>query len=814
MDAFWKRFEEYVRSYLPDWQYDREGTEIEAALLTVAAELLADSRQRLSRLPGKHEREFLRPWDTGARGTAPAHAFAALASPLGRPVPAGSEFYLSGNGTRLWKTVEPAQAESARLEIQAFSSARGQVWQFAPLPGPDRPVGLFDFQGENLHRCEVRFTHPDAFASRQECEVRLEFPDADEGILDSFANPADTRWQLVRNETAFPVPTPVREGNFLNLRLSAVPDATSLLVQVLPGRRAPEGRLGRARVWTRRTGLPASAVFREDGGACEGEQWLPFGEEPQPWRYCCLACPDALDLRGAQITVSFSIGTKVYEELLPVPEQEKVFRPIMRRLPAPPSPPRDVYADAVVWEYWNGGAWLPVPGTQRYTGCFALCESPDGIRIKAGFRWPEDAERCEIQGTYAHWLRWRVRRADGMGWLPRRCHAPEVSGVRLSAVLESAPVLVERRMDVNAEFTPVTETQTPLFPPLLPEHDAWWLGFDRPPGAGVLRLYLSLQGQTRGGRLTAWELGSAGDFRQIKLTDGTDGLRHSGVLAMSDIRGGLGVKFGKKCWWLCLQDQSDTLADAVSRPKLELAACGAVQIKAEGDGRCTAGESLSPLRGGMLYGTSLTDAYGGFSEETDLECLFRLRAERHHLGRIVSASDLDELVCSTVRDVVRTRCVRQGDTLALCVLMRSPANHAAAFALRRPEILQLMERKGPLSGLGLKTRICEPNFYTLHVTVWVRSGGAPFSETEAVLLNTLDRFLDPVTGHFNADGWRIGELPSAAQLRTVLRESVPDAVLSELLITAAGPDGREEDVSQVSDPFAIPLGGVHTIREI
>lgn len=814
MDAFWKRFEEYVRSYLPEWQYDRNGTETEAALLTVAAELLADSRHRLSRLPEKHEREFLRPWDTGAQEAAPAHAFAALTSPLGRPVPVGSEFYLSGNGMRLWKTVEPVQAESARLEVQAFSSARGQAWRFAPLPEPDRPVGLFDFQGENLRRCEVRFIHPDAFASRQECEVRLEFPDADKSILDSFASPADTCWQLVRNEMVIPIPAPVREGNFLELCLPGVPDATSLLVRILPGRRAPEGRLGRVRVWTRRTGLPVSAVFREDGSVCEGEQWLPFGEEPRPWRHCCLACPDALDLRGAQVTVSFSGGTKVYEELLPVPEQERVFRTIMRRLPASPSPPRDVYADAVVWEYWNGGAWLPVPGTLQYTNCFALRESPDGVRIEAGFRWPEDAERCEIQGIHTHWLRWCVRRADGMGWLPRRCYAPEVSGVRLSAVLESAPVLVERRMDVNGEFTPVTEMQTPIFPPLIPEHDAWWLGFDRPPGAEVMQLYLSFRGQTRGGRLTAWELGSAGELRQIKLTDGTDGLRHSGVLTVSDIRGGLGVKFGKKCWWLCLQDESDTMADAASRPQLELAVCGAVQIRTEGDGRCKAGENLSPLRGGMLYGISLTDAYGGFSEETDLECLFRLRAERHHLGRIVSVSDLEELVCSTVRDVARVRCVRQRDTLVLCVLMRSPANHAAAFALRRPEILQLMERKGPLPGLGLKTRICEPNFYTIHVTVWVRLDETSFSETEAVLMDTLDRFLDPVAGHFNGDGWRIGELPSSTQLRTMLRESAPDAFLSELLITAVGPDGREEDVSQVSDPFAIPLGGVHTIREI
>lgn len=314
--------------------------------------------------------------------------------------------------------------------------------------------------------------------------------------------------------------------------------------------------------------------------------------------------------------------------------------------------------------------------------------------------------------------------------------------------------------------------------------------------------------------MTAWEAGSSGELRQITLIDGTDGLTHSGVLDLSGIQGRLSSRFGAECWWLCLQDESDALGGARSRPELTQIVCGAAHIQSLGEDRCAAGETLSPLRGGTLGGVCLTESYGGCAEETDLESLHRLRAERHDLGRIVAPLDLDGLVCSNLRDVARTRCVRDGSTLTICVLMRDVSDHAAAFALRRPEIERLLERKGPLAALGLKHQICKPCFYTLHVTAWVQVGETPSSDVGPILTDTLRRFLDPVTGHFSRKGWRIGELPSAAQLRTVIRRAAPGTVLKELLLTAVGPDSRELDVSQVSDPFALPLSGEHTIRTV
>ena len=71
MDDFWAQFEAYVRSYLPEWHFQKGGPELEAALMTALGELLEDSRERVDRLPEKHEREFLRPWLGEPQASAP-----------------------------------------------------------------------------------------------------------------------------------------------------------------------------------------------------------------------------------------------------------------------------------------------------------------------------------------------------------------------------------------------------------------------------------------------------------------------------------------------------------------------------------------------------------------------------------------------------------------------------------------------------------------------------------------------------------------------------------------------------------------------
>ncbi len=811
MESFWDTFHAYVRSYLPQWRFDPGGGEIESAVLLAAAELMEESEARVDRLPQKHELAFLQGWALEPLEPDLMSAYAALTAPESRPVPAGTEFYLSGDGGRLWRTAEDAQAEGIRLTDQ-FLTGGGAVIPL-PLPAPGRPTRLFDFREGGLPGPEVRFSHPGAFRSQGGCGAALDLPEASGKMLELFSGNS-ARWSLSGEEgTEYPLPAPTLENHRLAFRLPPAPDGRALCC-CLPAAGLPEEPAGPAFVSAERTTLPPALVWNETV-PCAGDRWLPFGEEPRAFDVCCLACPDALTLRGARITVSFSLSIRQREELLPGMEQAPVYRPVMRRLPPPPPPVRDVWASQVLWEYWNGRVWLSIPGTEGHTGCFSQAEE-GAAYIEVSFLWPQDAAPCEIGGRSEFWLRWRVGRADNSGWLPRRCHAPEVTGLRFSASLENSPAEPSVRGQAEREFHPPLSARAPLFAAEGPGGDCWWLGFDAPPSARLLRLYLTLQSHVPGGRLIPWEAGTDGGERPLSLLeDGTGGLSHSGLIVIDGIAGNWSRRFGLERWWLCLQDGSAQLAQSRNPPCLERVSCGAVLLQAGSAGQCQKGEAFSPLRGGPVRGTALTGGFGGSPEEDRPALLARARALRHHYGRCVSSLDAEQIICGRLRDVLRTRCVREDGTLFVAALMRDVSCHEAAFSRRKEQIEGLLEQCSALPALGLRIAARQPVFYPVSAIVWLRPAeGMTAEAARRRVCGALDRFLHPAAGHFQGKGWPIGSLPGEMEVRNYLQSILPGPAVARLLLTAAAPDGRELDCAQVRDPYALPLPGTHTVRLI
>lgn len=811
MDSFWNTYREYIRSYLPQWRYDAEGGEPESAVLLAAAELIGESRARLARLPQKHELAFLQGWELTPLDPDPMYACASLTAPEGAMVRKGKELYMSGDGARLWQTAEDTRAEPARPAEQ-FLTGGGKVIPLL-LPTPESPARLFDFRPEGLPGPEIRFSHPDAFSSQNGCQVELIMPQASPRLLALLCGGGPVCWSLVRSSgDGVPLPAPERAGSGLRFRLPAISDAPALHVR-LPSAGLPAEPIGPVSIRTQRRELPPDLAWDGDG-PCTGERWLPFGEAPEVWRTCCLSCPDALALRGARLTIRFTLSIRERTDLLPGMEREPEYRPIMRRLPAPPPPIRDVWADQVLWEYWNGRVWSPIPGTEAYAGRFAPQEK-GAVRIEASFRWPEDAGPCEIGGQTRLWLRWRIGRAENCGWLPRRCHAPEITGLRFSALLEDAPASLSVRGQTDDGFHPPESSRSPLLKSITPGGSCWWLGFDRPPSGQLMRLYLSLQNRVPGGRLTAWEITEGGREHSLTLEDGTDGLSHSGVMTISDIQGQWSARFGLRRWWLCLRDDSGRLAQGRQFPRLLNIACGAALLQAENGEPCRKDEPLSPLRGGTLRAVTLTEGFGGSAGEDQTALLRRARALRHHLDRCVSAADVNELICTRLRDVLRTRCVREGDTLYVAALMRDVTCHEAAFALRKEPIRRLLERHSALPALGLKIAVREPVFYPVSAMVWLRpTEDAPAETVRRMACEALERFLNPAEGHFHGAGWRIGTLPTEMETQNYLQAALPDTAIVKMLLTAAAPDGRELDCAQADDPYALPLSGSHTVHLI
>ncbi len=256
------------------------------------------------------------------------------------------------------------------------------------------------------------------------------------------------------------------------------------------------------------------------------------------------------------------------------------------------------------------------------------------------------------------------------------------------------------------------------------------------------------------------------------------------------------------------------LRKARQQPLLTGVSCGAVRLRADGDDSSTAGEPLLPLRGGMLRGTCLTDGFGGSPPETDAGLIRHLLRERSHLGRAVTAHDLEWIACGEMHDIVQLRCIWEGDTLLAGILLRDTACHAAAFALRAEALAELLKQTSPAEALGLDIRVREPSFYPLHISLWVQSESVSYQTVCSVLTGALSRFLHPVTGNFHGRGWRMGSLPTQNQLVSCVQAALPGVRAARMLVTARTSDGQEIEAVHIHDPFSLPLNGIHHIHAL
>ncbi len=218
MEKFWSGLEAYVRAYLPHWQYQREGSEPEAALMTVLGEMLARSREELLAMPRQRRQQYLNAWNREFREAEPMYAYAAFAAPAEMRLPAGSVFYRGGDGARLWETAEDTWACAGRLVMQAVTS--GTRGKFIPLPLPSAraPVKLFDFDRPGEQSQQARFQHPAAFSSPYGCRASLGLRPFPEELLRFFRDPGACRWYLETDGREQPLDPPRKRGKACRLR--------------------------------------------------------------------------------------------------------------------------------------------------------------------------------------------------------------------------------------------------------------------------------------------------------------------------------------------------------------------------------------------------------------------------------------------------------------------------------------------------------------------------------------------------------------------------------------------------------------------
>ena len=217
---------------------------------------------------------------------------------------------------------------------------------------------------------------------------------------------------------------------------------------------------------------------------------------------------------------------------------------------------------------------------------------------------------------------------------------------------------------------------------------------------------------------------------------------------------------------------------------------------------------------------------GGCDQETFARAVRRGGEALRHGDRAVTAADFESLALESTRNILRARCFPNRDDLGrrrpgwvtVVVVLRDDADSADYFPAVRSQVLSHLASRcgGSLTGLE-HLHVVQPHFLELCVKVElsVRSFNQVFAVREEVR-RRLDAFLNPLTGNFDQNGWDVGQIPNATQLRNCLSGVRDVRFLRNVTATAYTETGFGRTEAQLEELgehlFALPRSGRHEIR--
>lgn len=309
----------------------------------------------------------------------------------------------------------------------------------------------------------------------------------------------------------------------------------------------------------------------------------------------------------------------------------------------------------------------------------------------------------------------------------------------------------------------------------------WYVGFDRAPNKGVISLLFSMeQGGGAGEVRTEWEYLAPAGWHPLLVEDLTDGLSHSGIvrfICMSEWRRekreGL-----DGCWVRIRRDEKKPFPNGDARVYINAAEVRAKTPGAEGN-LLPGGMHKLTKTVGYVAGAINPDPLSGGAEREALEqTVLRGGARIRHRFRAVTPGDFERLVYEVCPDVLRVRCFsgydergeKRAGSVTVVILPENFREGRRYFYQMQERVREYLETyaEGLLCGEG-KLYVIQPAPVRIHVECELYVGS--YREVAGIrkrVEETLCRFLDPVSGNHDGNGWDMGEAPDYGQIKACL----------------------------------------------
>lgn len=617
LSSFMAQLKEMAPHYTPEWRFSQEEPDAGTGLAYLTAEMLEDTVNRLNQAPLNHFLAFLDLIEVKLQPPRPARASVvfqlsegtvdpvylpagiALTAPHpegGEPLVFETEKVLLATPAKLmeWINVHPERDHIATAAIDYGDRLKG---------GLAEPVSLFDTSSRaneqehtlfirhddlflvdrpsrfylNVHHTEKRYSEPELAVSLASEWVEWTYPCKGEWVKFDSATAAGNMVVLHKKQ-AGKLELTEHEG--------IIGRWIRCTVKQLQGKASPllKKHLEMDKIRLRAAhdaagddeGIQPGALYFNDTELLS-DGFFPFGEHFVPYSVFYLSCEEAFSKRESKIKLTFS-AKAIPSRLRMAQDPEVKWKMVMRTSDFDEKDPPRVCIRSVQWEYWDGGNWARLPGSEQFGTLFAELPEQSDRSFTLTFNCPEDMTQTFVNGASDYWIRARVLQTDPIiapvveymsPWLGK----PVLSYAHGSQTLFMPEHTYTRSNIDNRDRTTSAQQggqSFKLFEPIQANHPAMYASFNAAPIKGPIRLHIELELRFAVRNQPPWvewealcqEAGRL-VWQPLKVVDSTEAFTVSGELqwvgppTMAMVR-----LFGRERYWIRAVNLDSTLGDS------------------------------------------------------------------------------------------------------------------------------------------------------------------------------------------------------------------------------------------------------------
>ncbi len=575
------RIGELVRSYTPEWHFDKNGEDIGSVIARLFSVQMKENINLINTVPDRYHSEFINMLDISLKPVKAAQSLVNFrlidntvsGTTIRRGTTLASEAVDDEGNAVLFETDREIYVTSSRI-TDAFMTDR-EDGTIVPLLGDFTPVGILegysdvlqpeegdngeeeentasDFimtslrpfvlfsEGGNISRYILIMYHETVFDVTDE-PIYIKLSGNEELNRRIAASDFVFKYYDGSDFVPFDSVTLLNDGETFKLVKSAdlrlVTDGSReygvvILESVKPVRESLEVK----NISLSAEGEDRDPEFLSDGTSDLDISGFPvFSETLSLYNECYIGESFYLSKKGSKIVLSFHVDYRERGHYLTKQEEEESLKIIKKKPKVNLADiPAHAYADEVILEYYNGTGWKKIYPSLDITGIFSH-EISEDVRVE--FICPQDLDVSEVGAYTGRCIRFRLLRSDNCYLRPCIHHYPFITGIKISFSYGDSFVNPNRLIRLSGterrDITTVSKSGKyyTVFSGGSYSDDALYLGFDERMEGGPVSLYFELEDTTNQNRLgCVYEYSTIRGFKMMRVVDHTDSFSHSGTV--------------------------------------------------------------------------------------------------------------------------------------------------------------------------------------------------------------------------------------------------------------------------------------------